>query len=82
VPLFEELPVGRDNVLDVRRERMLRGQPVVQGDAGNPGSDHEARGETERRPGRADHMRPAVEVEQSSGAGCGLWDDAQRWASA
>lgn len=55
----EELPVGRDHVLDVRRERVLRRQPVVQGDAGNPGSDRQARGEAERRPGRA--LTPAGE---------------------
>jgi hypothetical protein len=82
VPLFEELAVGGDHVLDVRRERVLWRQPVVQGDAGNPGSDHQACGEAERCPGGAGYMRPAVEVEQGSGAGCGIGADAQGGPSA
>jgi hypothetical protein len=54
VPLPEEVPVGRDHILDVGWERVLRRQPVVQGDGGNPGSDHQASGEAERRPNPAD----------------------------
>lgn len=53
-------------------------QPVVQKDRGNPGPGHQARGETERRLGRADHVRSAVQVEQGPGAGRDVRDDTQR----
>jgi hypothetical protein len=43
MPLLEELPVRRNHILDVCRERVLRRQPVVSADGGNPGSDHQAR---------------------------------------